>query len=97
MLRTSVAKVAYFVIFSVCGVLGMIFSIHILLYFMGGMELIERIWLGGEPVYLDEYHLLMLVGVVLGGAGGGWFGFRFSPFLLRKTRLLSEAEIERLL
>lgn len=74
----------------------MVFSIHIVLYFISGMDLIARIWLGDEPVFLDEYHLLMLVGVVLGGAGGGWFGIRFSSFILHKTRLVSEAEIERL-
>lgn len=39
----SVAQIVYFVMFTVCGMLGIAIATHILLYFIGGMGMIERI------------------------------------------------------
>lgn len=93
--RGVLTKFFLFVMFIGGGVAGLFFVTHIVLYFIGGMELINQVWLGTEPVYIKEYPLLLWVGVVIGGGGGAWIGVRLGVALLRKSKLVSEAQIDQ--
>lgn len=94
--RGEITKFFLFVMFIGGGVTGLFFVAHIFLYFIGGMELINQVWLSTEPVYIKDHLLLLWVGVVIGGGGGAWVGVRLGVALLRKLRLVSEAQIDQL-
>jgi hypothetical protein len=89
-LRILIAGFLFWAMMSGGGVIGAYVVVHGILLLIGGIELIARIWQSNESGYL----WVLYTGIFVGCPGGAITGVWGWATLMRKTRLISDAQIQ---